>query len=105
MNPKEKLKKKIFEISKEGKNLKILYEYFGEENIKNLPFESVLVKGFKSEKWRESYQFYVNLQTGKVRHKLYDDSISLSDPYYLEKLEMIEEAIHERLEGFNKEED
>ena len=36
MDAKEKLSKKLAEITQESKNLKLMYEYFGKENIEKL---------------------------------------------------------------------
>lgn len=95
--PKEKLTEKLAELTKENKNLKLMYEYFGKENIEKLPFKNISIGGLYTNSWDGSHTLRVDFLTGKVHQ-----SCSVADIGDIligeSELKIIEKAIYERLE-------
>ena len=95
--PKEKLTEKLAELTKEHKNLKLMYEYFGKENIEKLPFKNISIGGLYTNSWDGSHTLKVDFLTGRVHQ-----SCSVADVGDIlikeTELKIIEKAIYERLE-------
>ena len=95
--PKEKLAEKLAELTKENKNLKLMHEYFGKENIEKLPFKNISIGGLYTNSWDGSHTLRVDFLTGKVHQ-----SCSVADVGDIliteSELKIIEKAIYERLE-------
>ena len=97
LTPKERLSKKLAEITQESKNLKLMHEYFGKENIKKLPFKTISIGGLYTNSWDGSYTLVVNFLTGRVYQSC--TVADVGDILITEsELKIIEEAIHVRLE-------
>lgn len=94
---KEKLSQKLESITKESKNLKLLNEYFGEDNLKKLPFKNIEIGGLYTNSWDGSHTLEVYFQNGRVHQ-----SCSVSDVGDIligeSELKIIEKAIHEKLD-------
>lgn len=96
LTPKERLSKKLGEITQESKNLKLMHEYFGKENIEKLPFKSISIGGLYTNSWDGSHTLDVNFVTGKVHQSC--TVADVGDILITEsELKIIEEAIHVRL--------
>ena len=97
LSAKERLSKKLAEITQESKNLKLMHEYFGKENIEKLPFKNITVCGLYTNSWDGSHTLDVNFITGKVHQSC--SVADIGDILIKEsELKIIEKAIHERLE-------
>ena len=97
LSAKEILSKKLAEITQESKNLKLMHEYFGKENIEKLPFKNISIGGLYTNSWDGSHTLYVNFVTGRVHQSC--TVADVGDILIKEsELKIIEKAIHERLE-------
>ena len=97
LSAKERLSKKLAEITQESKNLKLMNEYFGKENIEKLPFKNITIGGLYTNSWDGSHTLDVNFVTGRVHQRC--SVADIGDILIKEsELKIIEKAIHERLE-------
>ena len=97
LSAKERLSKKLAEITQESKNLKLMHEYFGKENIEKLPFKNITIGGLYTNSWDGSHTLEVNFVTGRVHQSC--TVADVGDILIKEsELKIIEKAIHERLE-------
>ena len=88
MTRKEKLKKVLDSKSIRGKNKKILDDYFGEENLKRLPFKKVYFKA--NDNPYDDVRYDCNLLTGKFEcvALCYKEEEILTE-YFLKRIEEI----------------
>lgn len=101
MDAKEKLKKRLEEMTKESQNLKKLNDYFGEENLKKLPFKSISIGGLYTNSWDGSHTLQVNFETGQIHQSC--TVADVGDILIKEsELVIIEKAIYEQLDKLNK---
>lgn len=97
---KEKLKQKLDSLTVEAKNKKILFDHFGEENLRRLPFQEV-TKIYNTNTYSSCGASYrrIYLLSGIVKewcdvasYSNYDKNIDEYD------LEWIEEEIYKKLD-------
>lgn len=94
---KEKLTEKLAELTKEHKNLKLMHEYFGKDNIEKLPFKNISIGGLYTNRWDGSHTLKVDFLTGRVHQSC--SVADIGDILIKEsELKIIEKAIYERLE-------
>lgn len=90
VTPKERLTAKLNSITKESRNLKILHDHFGKENLEKLPFNSVDFK-FAEKSWDGTWVAYVNLKTGKIKTQCTvadgEDELLQEGHYFLDHIE------------------
>ncbi|WP_018675757.1 hypothetical protein [Riemerella columbina] len=100
MTTKEKLKQKLDSLTVEAKNKKILFDHFGEENLRRLPFQEV-TKIYNTNTYSSRGASYrrIYLLSGIVKewcdvasYSNYDKNIDEYD------LEWIEEEIYKKLD-------
>ncbi|MDR7846566.1 hypothetical protein RIU21_07275 [Riemerella anatipestifer] len=92
MNIQDKLKQKLDNLTVEAKNKKKLFDYFGEENLKRLPFDEV-TKVYNANTYSSCGASYrrIYLLTGIVKEwcdvadYTIDRNITKSDLEWIEK--------------------
>lgn len=99
MTPKERLKEKLDSLTVEAKNKKILFNHFGEENLRRLPFQEV-TKTYNTNTYSSCGASYrkIGLLTGIVKEWCDVASYTCDKNVTKSDLKWIEEEIYKKLD-------